>query len=213
VRRSHSHQPAEGANQRAARPRRVMADLPSPSNHTHNHRPRAVRQITPRTTAASSIESEHPGTGGHILTVNQQPGLDTWPLCVATEFLWDQCRLRRRGRGELYRPSRLPAVLARSGPAGVRGHQLLAVPAAGGRIGGTVSSTLAVHAGTGSEGALLGASVDRPRRGSPIETAAGWPAASRYRRPDEISGRDEAEPPDQTEAVAGPSIGPAWETL
>ncbi len=65
---------------------RVMADLPSPSDSTHNHRPRAVRRITPRTTAASSIESEHPGTGGHILTLNQQPGLDTWPLCVAAEF-------------------------------------------------------------------------------------------------------------------------------
>jgi hypothetical protein len=85
---------------------------------------------------------------------------------------------------------------------------LLAVPTAGGRIGGTVSSTLAVHAGTGSEDVLLGASVDRPRRGVAYRDRCAM-ACGRFwhRRPDEISGRDEEEPPDQMEAVACPG----WE--
>ena len=137
---------------------RVMADLPSPSDYTHNHRPRAVRRITPRTTAASSIESEHPSTGGHILTVNQQPGLDTWPLCVAAEF----------------------ASMGSAPPAAARTWRVV----------------------------LLGASVDRPRRGVAYRDRCAM-ACGRFwhRRPDEISGRDEEEPPDQMEAVAGPG----WE--
>ena len=71
---------------RAARSRTVMADVTSPSECMHAHQHRAARRITPRTAATSiQLESDQPGTGGHILTIKHQPGLDTWPLCVVAE--------------------------------------------------------------------------------------------------------------------------------
>jgi hypothetical protein len=56
-------------------PVRVHARPPAPSGPTDHSKD-----------SSSSIESDQPGTGGHILTVKHQPGLGTWPLCVVGHF-------------------------------------------------------------------------------------------------------------------------------